>query len=138
MVYIISESCLSLCNTMDCSLPGSSVHGILQARILEWVAIPFSRGSSWPRDWTCVSCISRVDRGILYHWAIWEGQDVVYAHNKILLSHKKNGNFPFATMWVDLEGIMSTEVSQTEKNKFYIFTYLWNLKNKIYKTGPDS
>ena len=40
---------------MDCSLPGSSVHGILQARILEWVAIPFSRGSSWLRDWTQVS-----------------------------------------------------------------------------------
>ena len=43
---------------MDCSLPGSSVHEILQARILEWVAIPFSRGSSWPRDWTWVSCIA--------------------------------------------------------------------------------
>ena len=42
----------------DCSLPGSSVHGILQARILEWVAISFSRGSSQPRDWTLVSCIA--------------------------------------------------------------------------------
>ena len=43
---------------MDCSLPGSSIHGILQARILEWVAISFSRGSSQPRDWTQVSCIA--------------------------------------------------------------------------------
>ena len=43
---------------MDCSPPGSSVHGILQARILEWVAIPFSRRSSQPRDWTWVSCIA--------------------------------------------------------------------------------
>ena len=43
---------------MDCSLPGSSVHGILQVRILEWVAIPFFRGSSGPRDWTWVSCIA--------------------------------------------------------------------------------
>ena len=42
--------CPTLCNLMDCSLPGSSVHGILQARILEWVAISFSRGSSQPRD----------------------------------------------------------------------------------------
>ena len=40
------QSCLTLCNPMDCSLPGSSVHGILQARILEWVVMPFSRGSS--------------------------------------------------------------------------------------------
>ena len=43
---------------MNCSQPGSCVHGILQARILEWVAIPFSRGSSWPRDGTLVSCIA--------------------------------------------------------------------------------
>ena len=42
---------------MDCSLPGSSLHGIFQARVLEWVAISFSRGSSQPRDWTWVSCI---------------------------------------------------------------------------------
>ena len=49
---LVSQSCLTLCNPMDCSLPGSSVHGFLQARILEWVAIPFSRGSSQPRIWT--------------------------------------------------------------------------------------
>ena len=48
----------SLCDPMDCSLPGSSVHGILQARMLEWVAILLTRGSSWPRDWTQVSCIA--------------------------------------------------------------------------------
>ena len=46
-------------NPMDCSPPGSSVHGILQGRILKWVAIPFSRGSSWPRDQTYVSCTGR-------------------------------------------------------------------------------
>ena len=49
---------MTLCGTMDCGLPGSSVHGILQASILEWVAIPFSRGSSQPRDRTVVSCIT--------------------------------------------------------------------------------
>ena len=54
----VAQSCLTLRNIMDCSPPGSSVHGILQARILEWVAMPFSRGSSWPRDWTHVSCLS--------------------------------------------------------------------------------
>ena len=53
---VLSE--LKLLNhVMDCSLPGSSVHGIFQARVLEWVAIPFSRGSSWPRGQTRVSCI---------------------------------------------------------------------------------
>ena len=55
---LVTQLCLSLCDPMDCSPPGSSVHGILQARTLEWVAISFSRGSSWPRDWTWVSCIA--------------------------------------------------------------------------------
>ena len=53
---LAAQACLTLCNCMDCSPPGSPVHGILQARILEWVAIPFSRGSSPPRDRTQVSC----------------------------------------------------------------------------------
>ena len=55
------QSCQTLHKPMDHSPPGSSVHGILQARILEWVAIPSSRGSSWPRNWTSiyVSCIGR-------------------------------------------------------------------------------
>ena len=63
------QSCPTLCNPMDGSLPGFSVHGIFQARILEWVAIIFSRGSSRLRDWTHVSCIGR---RILYHWATEE------------------------------------------------------------------
>ena len=56
----VAQSCLTLCDPLDCSLPGSPIHGIFQARILEWVAISFSRGSSWPRDQTQVSHI--VDR----------------------------------------------------------------------------
>ena len=52
---------------MDCNLSGSSVHGILQARILEWVAMPSSRGSSRPRDQTHISYISCFDRWVLYH-----------------------------------------------------------------------
>ena len=58
VVVKVAQLCLTLCNPMDCSLPSSSVHGILQARILEWLAIPFSRGSSQPRDRTQVSHIA--------------------------------------------------------------------------------
>ena len=54
----VAQSCPTLCNPMDCSLPDSSIHGIFQARVLEWVAISFSRGSSWPSDWTRVSLIA--------------------------------------------------------------------------------
>ena len=56
--YLVAKSCATLCHSMDCGPPGSSVHGISQARILEWVAISFSRGSSQPRDRTQVSCIA--------------------------------------------------------------------------------
>ena len=53
----VAQLCPTLCDPMDCSLPGSSIHGIFQARVLEWVAISFSRGSSQPRDRTWVSLI---------------------------------------------------------------------------------
>ena len=54
----VTQSCLTLCDHMNCSLPGSSIHRISQARILEWIAISFSRGSSQPRDRTWVSCFA--------------------------------------------------------------------------------
>ena len=58
MCVVITQLCLTLCDPMDYSPSGSSVHRILQARIQEWVAIPFSKGSSQSRDWTRVSCIA--------------------------------------------------------------------------------
>ena len=61
---LVTQSCLTVCDPMDCSPPGSSVHRILQARILEWVAIFFSRGSFQPRNQTHISCIGRQ---ILHH-----------------------------------------------------------------------
>ena len=67
VVYICAQSCLTLSDPMDCNLPGSSVHGILQARILEWATISVSRGSLPARDQTHVSCISCIGRWVLYH-----------------------------------------------------------------------
>ena len=67
------QLCLTLCNPMDCSPPGSSVRGILQARTLEWVAVPSSRGYYWPKDRTHVSCTSCLGRWILYHWVFEPG-----------------------------------------------------------------
>ena len=66
------QLCPILCNPMDCGPPESSVHGIFQARILEWVVISSSRGSSWPRDRTRASWVSCIGRRILYHYATWE------------------------------------------------------------------
>ena len=58
MKILVTQLCLTLCDPLDYSLLGSSVNEILQARILEWVAIPFSKGSTQPRDQTCVSYIA--------------------------------------------------------------------------------
>ena len=74
---LVAQSCPTLLLSpiqlfLDSSLPGSSAHGISQARILEWVAISFSRGSSRSGDQTLISCVSCISRQILYHWATWE------------------------------------------------------------------
>ena len=72
IVYSVAQSCLTVCNPMDCSLLGSSVHGIFHARILERVAISLSRESSRPMDQTHISWISWIGRQILYHSGTWK------------------------------------------------------------------
>ena len=69
LVAVCAQACMTLCDPMDCSPPGSTIQGIFQARILEWVAVSSSRGSSWTREWTHVFCISCIGRWILYSWA---------------------------------------------------------------------
>ena len=80
----VAQSCLTFCHPMECSPSGSSVHGILQAKILEWVAIIYSRASSRPRAQTHISCIGR---WILYHCLTWEPSgrvpDTIRACNKV-------------------------------------------------------
>ena len=85
ILYILLLCCAQLCptlfNPMDCSPAGSSVHGISQARILEWAAISCSRGSFQPRNQTHVSFVSYIDRQILYYCATWEAHTHIYICN---------------------------------------------------------
>ena len=71
----VTQTCLTLCDPMDCSLTGFSVHRSSQARILEWVAISSSRESSWPRDQTHVSYVSCIKGGFFTTWATWALQN---------------------------------------------------------------
>ena len=75
----VAKLCPTLCNPMDCSPPGSSVHGISQARTLEWVAISSSSRSSRPRDGICISCMGR---SVLNHLPTWEVCDGLYNEAK--------------------------------------------------------
>ena len=103
---VCTQSCPTLCDPMECSPPGSSVHGISQARIMEWVAISSSRGSSQSRDWTCVSCISCINRRILYHWSTEE----------------------------DLKNIMLSEINQSQKEKCWMILHIGGIYNiQIYR-----
>ena len=78
----VTQSCPTLCDPMNCSPSGFSVHRILQARILKWVAIPFSQGSSWPRDWTWVSYTAG-RFFTLWLWAMIISKDAKKAFGKI-------------------------------------------------------
>ena len=85
-------SWLTLCEPRDCSPPSSSVHGISEARILEWVAISFSRGSSLPRDWNCIPWIGRL---ILYHCATSEAQS-----SRSIVVQWLSHVWPFGSPWL--------------------------------------
>ena len=93
------QLCPALCDPMDYRSPGSSVHGISQARILEWVAISFSRGSSWSRDQSCLFCVSCIGRRTLYRW------DTRVA-NRVLTRH-----------WICQHSDLGLPASRTMRNK---------------------
>ena len=86
-VCSIAQSCPTLCDPMDCSLPGSSVHGILQARTLEWIAMLSFRRFSWPREQTLISSVSCIGRRVLSTSPTWE------AHRTQVPSMKEQVSF---------------------------------------------
>ena len=86
MKVLVAQSCLTLCDPTDCSPPGSSVPGILQARILEWVAFPFSKGSSQPRDRTWVSRVSCIGRQVLYSLSHQGSPSSWLSHDQLSIS----------------------------------------------------
>ena len=116
-VCLVTKLFLTLCNPMSCSPPGSSVHEVSQVRILEWAAISFSRGSSWPRDRTLVSCISCIVRRILYHWATREAQFALVTFQML------NTHMLLAAPISDNGGLVNIHIYQQNKNN--PFQNLW-------------
>ena len=81
----VAQLCPTLCNPMDCSLPGSTARWIFQARILKWVAISYAKGSFWPRHRTHIFCISYIGRWVLYHCTAWEAPKFKNKHLEIAI-----------------------------------------------------
>ena len=92
----------TLCDPLDCSPPGSSVHGIFQARILEWVAISSSRGSSWPRDWTHISCVSCTAGEFFTGWATREAQPGIEVPKSAICKLVLESQWSFSSEFEDL------------------------------------
>ena len=118
----VTQLCPTLCNPMDCSPSGSSVHGIFQARILEWVAISSARGSPGPRDQTSVFCISWVsctDRQNFYHWTPWEAHIYVYIFRVI---------FIYIYEWIN--GIVSCNLIKNIEPYLSSKLSLWNCRGR--------
>ena len=118
----VTQLCLTLFNPMDCSLPGSSVHGILQARILEWIAISYSRGSFQPRDWTHVSSISCTGRQIHYQ-----------------LCHLGSPTYWCFAIWKNISSYPSCFLSQIwviYKSSISIWQKVNNCKMPVQNKGP--
>ena len=102
----VTHLCPTLCNLMDCSLPGSSVHGILQARVLEWVAISLSRGSSQPRDRTLASHIAG------RRFTVWATRETVHHRGLECKSRKSRATWSNRKIWP-----WSTKWSRSKANR---------------------
>ena len=114
------QSCLTLCDPTDCSLSGSSVLGILQSRILEWVAMPSSRGSSQPRDRTYIFYVSGIGRQVLYH------QYHLGSPNILVISFKHTY---FACFWLCLaqNSSSNSKIKVSNLKTLFCFVFFRNL-----------
>ena len=107
------QSCPTLCDPMDCNTSGSSVLGILQARVVEWVAIPSSRGSSWPSDQTRISYVSCIYRQVLYHECHLGSPSICYTKYYILYDFW-GSLLPKKSIWI--EDLRYTKAKKWEDN----------------------
>ena len=126
------QLCPTLCDPIDGSPLGSSVPGILLARILEWVAILFSRGSSWPRNQTCVSYGSCIGRRILYHWATWEAPIHTYLLN--IQKTKIMASGPITSWQIDGETVADFIFGEAPKS-LHMVTAAMKLKDAYTLEG---
>ena len=135
-----AQSCPTLCNPLDGSPPGFSVPGILQARILEWVAIPSSRGSFQIIDRTRVSCISCIGRQILYCWTTWEAPHGCMHISKLIKLYTLNMYSFLPVLHTSLDSLTFFSGSETCFNRYqhdYLAGMCWGLYSLCDEDWPS-
>ena len=134
---VCAQLCLTLCHPMDCSLPGFSLPGIFQARILEWVAISSSRGSPQTRGQSAGSCVSYLARQLLYHWATWEAH---FPNQTISSSHLLEHILPLSFLPPSRElpsfWLFLWMVSSFSGLNFNVFHELRSLFTNLHRSHP--
>ena len=125
-VCVCAQLCPTLCDPMDCSPSSSSVHGILQARIVEWVAMPSCRGSSRPRDQTHISCLSCLAGRLFLLLSHQESCIHTHTHTHTHTRHTmhtprtiipdKEETLPFETTWMDVQGNRLSKINWMDKD----------------------
>ena len=127
---LVAQSCLTLCDPMDCSPPGSSIHGISQARILEWVTISFSMGSSWPWDRTCVSS--------LLHWQV---DSLTLSHQgspKMRIHENRSQSYEFESKMVGTSRLHRWNERTSKNQNLYKTEQTKRRKRKGLKKRPPT
>ena len=133
------QSCLTLCDPVDCSSPGSSVHGNLQARILKWLAVPSSRGYSRSRDWTWVSHVSCTCRRVLLYTHSLKGAkaDMFYYLTFSFSKKKKSCIFKFWAAPCSMWDLSSPTRDQTHRPCIGRQSLnLWEVPDLLYSLSP--
>ena len=139
---LLAQLCPALCDPMDYSPLGSSVHGISQGRILEWVAIPFFRGPSWPRDQAHISCDSVVKNpSAKQEMGVWSlgGEDPLIPSSTVFLPEKsheqrKPGRLHSLRLWRGRYDFTTKQQQQTINGRFPFFSIKKTIfQNKVHK-----
>ena len=136
-----TQSCPTLSDSMDCNPPGSFVHVIFQARILEWVVIPSSRGSSWPRNWTCISVSLALAGRFFTSYATWEALKspikLHYRKERVWRVGEKKcsqGNLKETLLTKKKQNMIEGERKDYHKNKRNSYLKLWHFRGFCFAT----
>ena len=135
---LLPQLCLTLCDPMDSRPPGSSVHGFSRQEYWGWISLPSSRGSSWPRDRTLISCVSCIAGGFFTHCATWEAfKDTLLGCKEMHSNHREVSGRSWPSCCVNLKpGQRGFPLGQKDSHKFARDAGRIYLRDELFGSFP--